>query len=501
MSGVPLTQGSRFADRYRVERCIAQGGMGAVYEATHVETGRRCALKVMLPEVTQSEGMRERFRQEARVAAQVQSAFIVDILDAGVDEATEMPFLVMELLQGETLRKRLRRVKRMPPEEVVTYLHQIALALDKTHAFSIVHRDLKLDNLFLTEREDGSIRVKLLDFGIAKLIEEGATSTPATRSLGTPLYMAPEQFGPHPKVSPATDIYALGMIAYTLLVGVSYWLEESRGAGVFAFAARAIDGPQELATERARRQEVTLPQAFDAWFAKVAAVNPLERFPTASEAVLALAEALDVPIAQNRLSGLPPLSSRNPPLIEPSSPPSGKTSLPPRVRTSREPEPERSPPSERSVSPGVTGISTPAPRPSQATRGAPAFSARLALLLAAVAVIGLASFPVMRRMRSSIQETPATTPATIPAAPVAAPPPPRSHVEAAPALEAAPTPPAETAAPIETAAPTETAAPVLPPSASAQPALPPSGAASAPWKPPSAGAKATAPAPDRKSVV
>ena len=292
---VSLADGTVFAGRYRLVRCIASGGMGAVYEAVHLETQRRRALKVMHPHLFGSEEMRERFKLEARIAAQVESEFIVDVSDAGVDEATRMPFLVMELLRGEELGDRLKRVGRLPPHEVVSHLQQAAWALDRTHAASIVHRDLKPANLFLTQREDGSLRIKILDFGVAKLIAEGATSAGATRSLGTPLYMAPEQFRTGAGLTGAADIYALGMMAYTLLVGEAYWHAEARGSGnVIAFALAAALGPMEPATRRAASRGVMLPPTFDAWFARVAAVNPADRHPTASEAVRTLAEVLGV---------------------------------------------------------------------------------------------------------------------------------------------------------------------------------------------------------------
>ena len=113
MSVVTLNKGSVFAGRYRVGRCIATGGMGAVYKATHLETERRCALKVMLPHIVSSAELRKRFRQEARVAAQIESDFIVDVFDAGIDETTGLPFLVMELLVGEDLGAKLDRDGRL----------------------------------------------------------------------------------------------------------------------------------------------------------------------------------------------------------------------------------------------------------------------------------------------------------------------------------------------------------------------------------------------------
>ncbi len=293
---VHLPEGTLFAGRYRLSRCIAAGGMGAVYEAVHVETDRRRALKVMHAHLFQSDEMRERFKREARIAAQVESEHIVDVSDAGVDDATGMPFLVMELLRGEDLHERLKRLGPRPPAEVVTHLRQAALALDKTHAAGIVHRDLKPQNLFLIHREDGTPRIKILDFGIAKVVRDGATAAGATQSLGTPIYMAPEQFRVAGKLTPATDMYALGMLAFTLLVGRAYWSLEAQAAqDVLALVLVAVGGPQEPATQRAATYGVTLPPTFDAWFSRVTAPEPTHRFKSATEAVQGLAEALGAP--------------------------------------------------------------------------------------------------------------------------------------------------------------------------------------------------------------
>lgn len=291
-ASVDLVPGTVFAGRYRVLRRIAAGGMGAVFEVLHLETQRRRALKVMHATLFQSEELRERFRREATVAAHVDSEFIVDVFDAGIDEATEMPFLVMELLRGEELGERLKRLKRIEPDEMLGYLHYVALALDKTHQASIIHRDLKPANVFLSEREEGGVRVKILDFGIAKIVAEGATTGGSTQSLGTPLYMAPEQFNPRSKLTNAVDIYALGMMAYTLLVGVPYWFEEARGGNVYAVVAVAIHGIPEPPSVRAAARNVQLSPAFDAWFARATALDPKARFAKASEAVRELATAL-----------------------------------------------------------------------------------------------------------------------------------------------------------------------------------------------------------------
>jgi serine/threonine-protein kinase len=294
MPFVELAAGSTFAGRYRVLRRLAMGGMGAVYEVVHLETDRRRALKVMLPDLLGSARLSERFRHEARVTANVQSEFLVDVFDAGVDAATGMPFLVMELLIGEELGRRVQRLGALPDAEVVVYLTQVASALDKTHARSIVHRDLKPANLFIAPREDGSLRVKILDFGISKIVSEASTNGMTQRNAGTPAYMSPEQLLGEP-VSPASDIHALGLIAYTLLVGRSYWQDDVESVdNVFAFALRAQSGPKEPARARAARQGRTLPAAFDAWFERATHRQPTARFTSASQAAKALAESLGV---------------------------------------------------------------------------------------------------------------------------------------------------------------------------------------------------------------
>jgi serine/threonine-protein kinase len=178
----------------------------------------------------------------------------------------------------------------------VSCLYQTSLALDRTHKASVVHRDLKPENIFLCERDDGPPQIKVLDFGIAKFATSAKGAGQATNSVGTPLYMAPEQFHPGADVTPAADIYALGLLAYTLLVGTDYWHEElDRDENVFAFALIAMKGPVETPSVRAMRVAgIPLSAAFDAWFSRATAVAPTARFATASEAVRELSSALRV---------------------------------------------------------------------------------------------------------------------------------------------------------------------------------------------------------------
>lgn len=275
--------------------------MGSVYEVLDHKTRRRRALKVMLPNLISDPELRARFRLEATITADIISEHIVETFDADVDAETGSPFLVMELLRGEDLANVLAARGKLPAEEVVLYLSQAARALDKTHAAGIVHRDLKPENLFVTYRDDGSPRVKVLDFGIAKVAAQSGHQT--TRSIGTPPYMSPEQISGE-GVDPRSDLYALAHIAFALLVGQPYWLEEAKATeAVYPLLLKIVQGAKEPACVRAHRLGVALPPAFEAWFAKATASSPEQRFSSAREVISTLATALGVTAPVAALSG------------------------------------------------------------------------------------------------------------------------------------------------------------------------------------------------------
>ena len=293
-----LRAGEVFHGRYRVIACLKAGGMGAVYHVLDDKTASPRALKIMLPSVVQDPGMRARFALEATVTGAIVSDHLVRVSDAGIDELTGTPFLVMDLLQGHELGSMIAKRGGLPSVEVVTYLRQVALALDKTHGAGIVHRDLKPDNLFATYRDDGSPCVKILDFGVAKIVAQSTAH--ATSAIGTPVYMAPEQMRGEGTIGPAADLYALGHIAYTLLVGEPYWQEELRASeSIFALISKVIIGAQEPPSSRAaRRKRIALPLSFDAWFQRATAMQPAYRFGRATTAIADLALALEVPAAR-----------------------------------------------------------------------------------------------------------------------------------------------------------------------------------------------------------
>jgi serine/threonine protein kinase len=325
---MPLKPGQTFAGRYRIERLLAEGGMGAVFVAEQQATEMHVALKVLWPHVLSSESAVERFQTEAKVAARVNSEHIVRVLDAGFDEETRLPFMVMELLSGESLEELIRHSGPRSLEETVLYIGQTALALDKSHRYvdrdgvqrPIVHRDLKPENLFLTHRESGDPIVKVLDFGIAKVLRNNTDVSQDVK--GTPLYMAVEQ-ATGELVTPQTDIWALGLVAYYLLTGRSYWKSASHTAGsLSALMAEVLSMPLDPPSERARETgvEPTFPVAFDAWFHGCVNRHPLERFASAGEAADALSRALlgrswsvpPVAVTVSRRSGDPVPATRSP---------------------------------------------------------------------------------------------------------------------------------------------------------------------------------------------
>ena len=173
------------ADRYGIERVIGSGGMGIVYEVTHLVTGHRHALKTLQGGLGGDASLVTRIIDESKVTAGIESEHIVRGTDGGIDEETRLPFLVMELLEGASVAEELGRRGGLPAAEVVDLMRQASLALGKTHAAGVIHRDLKPENLFLSRSEDGPVCLKILDFGIAKIVETGADAR-TTRNVGTP---------------------------------------------------------------------------------------------------------------------------------------------------------------------------------------------------------------------------------------------------------------------------------------------------------------------------
>ena len=288
-----LAEGTLFAAEFRVVRRLASGGMGAVYLAEQLSTGRQRALKLMHFGMASSPELREKFTLEARVGARIASEHVVEVVGAGVDAATGTPWLAMELLVGDDLATTVRRHGPFTLAESAAILGQVCHALGAAHSAGIVHRDMKPENVFLahSKRAQEAYTVKVLDFGIAKLLEEARANTGA---IGSPLWMAPEQTERSADISPATDVWALGLLAFHMLTGRPFWLaargDEREGGGVRGFFRELVLEPIPPASERARElgAAVALPGSFDTWFARAVAREPHDRYADATEAYAAL---------------------------------------------------------------------------------------------------------------------------------------------------------------------------------------------------------------------
>jgi hypothetical protein len=258
--------------------------MGAVWRAHHETLQIPCALKFIHPHAASPEA-RDRFEGEARAAARLRSPHVVQILDHGEWEG--VPYIAMELLEGEDLRARLARQGMLDLPEVVALAAQVGRALTKASALGLVHRDLKPANLFLVP-DDGGDLVKVLDFGLAKTTGPLSSGDPRTESgvlLGTPFYMSPEQAQGVRELDGRSDLWSLAVVVFQCVTGQLPF----EGPGLTDLLVSISHAPLPVPSEVA-----PVPPAFDAWWKKAAAREPTERFQTAREFVEALAAALEV---------------------------------------------------------------------------------------------------------------------------------------------------------------------------------------------------------------
>ncbi len=218
----PVNKGDVLAQKYRVEQILGQGGMGVVVAATHLQLGQKVALKFMLPAATEVPGAAERFLREARAAVRLRSENVARVIDVGTLDSGS-PYMVMEFLEGKDLGEVLQERGPLPYAEAVDYVIQACSAMADAHEQGVVHRDLKPENLFLARRPDGRPIIKVLDFGISKLLSsEGPSELSATKTgiaMGSPAYMAPEQMRSAKDADSRADIWSLGAMLYHLVTG------------------------------------------------------------------------------------------------------------------------------------------------------------------------------------------------------------------------------------------------------------------------------------------
>jgi serine/threonine protein kinase len=267
----------RTINNYEVTGLLGAGGMGAVYRARHPLIQRELAVKILRPELAHDRTLVQRFLNEARAAHLVRHPNIIEVLDLGV-LPDGVPYLFMELLDGEPLSRRIARLGRVPIDQAITIAWQTAGALAAAHARDIVHRDLKPDNIFLARpsRQADHAQVKVLDFGVAKLRRElstGSLETHAGAVLGTPIYMSPEQGkGVRAAVDGRTDVYALGIILYEMLTGRPPFVGEGFGEIVVLHATQPPLPPRTLNPEISPELDATVLAAL--------AKQPAARIPS-----------------------------------------------------------------------------------------------------------------------------------------------------------------------------------------------------------------------------
>jgi serine/threonine-protein kinase len=220
---VGVREGDVLAGKYRVERILGSGGMGVVVAAHHLQLDEKVALKFLLPDALKVPEYVGRFEREAKAAVKIKSEHVARVVDVGRLE-TGSPYMVMEYLEGGDLAGVLEKQGRLPIEQAVDFVLQACEAIAEAHSIGIVHRDLKPSNLFCTRRPDGQLSIKVLDFGISKVVgAPGSTSemsmTRTTSVMGSPVYMSPEQMQTAKGVDHRTDVWSLGVILYELLTG------------------------------------------------------------------------------------------------------------------------------------------------------------------------------------------------------------------------------------------------------------------------------------------
>lgn len=294
--------GSTIDGRYRVKREIARGGMGTVFEAQQVFTGRTVALKLLHPEYGRHPGARERMLREARALGSLRHPNVVEVLDAGIDDDGQV-FVVTEMLEGRTLEGIMAARATLPLVDVIQIARQLCSALAHLHARGVVHRDVKPGNVFITRDALGREIVKLIDFSIARIPEIAGSSVSARLTLegdqvGTPEYMAPEQLLAVREIDHRCDIYALGVTLFEALTGRLPFDGDMNGR-----LAQLAENVRPPALQGLRPD---VPMAVAAVIERALARRPDERFPDARTFALALLQASGLKPGRSALLGVAP---------------------------------------------------------------------------------------------------------------------------------------------------------------------------------------------------
>jgi serine/threonine protein kinase len=430
--------GTVVSDRYRIIRKVGEGGMGAVYQAEHALIEKRVALKVLFQDLTRRPDLVARFLQEAKSASRIGQENVIDISDFG-QSADGLVYIAMEFLDGQDLGKTLRAEKSIPWLRTRPILMQIAKALRAAHAKGIIHRDMKPENVYLVQREGKTDFVKVLDFGIAKVVSaddnEGPRLTQTGMIFGTPEYMSPEQAQGHPP-DHRLDVYAVGCLMYHMLTGSVPFTADSFMGILTKHLLEPVVPPRQ------RRPDLDIPADVEAVCLRAMEKDREKRWPDMDAFYRALGAAGDAPFEPSNVFVPPQASLKYPALSEGNS----------GVRQSK---------TAISVSPPVGTFDDERPQRAEAPAGARGAGAKIALAVGGTVVAVLVLVLALRGgHKSGAADTAAATAGPGVTAP-AAPPPPASAIAAS-----------VVAAPVKPPAPT----PAAPPSAAPSPGVPvPSG--------------------------
>lgn len=282
IADIPLDPliGCTFDGKYRLDQQLGGGGMGTVYRATHLLIDRPVAVKVLSQRFVGDETAQQRFRREARAAGRLQHPNAVTVTDFGATSDGYL-YIVMELLEGRTLRDLLAHEGRLDSARAVSIMLQTAAAVGAAHDAGLIHRDIKPANIFIEQRHNAPATVKVLDFGVAKFaVEEQEdddyqTLTQVGMLIGTPRYMSPEQCSGAGKLTPASDVYSLGILLYEMLSGIVPFTAETP----LAIALRHVSEPPQSLKEIVP----SIPEELDRIVARALAKNPADRFVDANE--------------------------------------------------------------------------------------------------------------------------------------------------------------------------------------------------------------------------
>jgi eukaryotic-like serine/threonine-protein kinase len=293
--------GTLLADTYRIEKILGEGGMGLVYEASHLRIDRRYAVKLIHLPLSQREDMRSRFDREARVMSRVKSDHVVDVVDV-VMASDGRTCIITELLEGLDLEQYLDASgDKLQVAEAVSLCRQVLRGLSAAHALSVVHRDLKPSNLFLAQDSSGKVTLKILDFGVAKIAGD-AELTATGVVVGTPAFMAPEQARGASFADARSDVYAAGAVLYRMLTGKAPFEGEDATATLIRLMQEAPERPTSI--------ERSIPAGLEAVIERAMARDPKERFQSVDELDRAL-----MPFDSGGIPGLASGATKNTPTM------------------------------------------------------------------------------------------------------------------------------------------------------------------------------------------